>query len=156
MAENTADNTALAPITQERVEAQLDAFDLKYFRGDDGNTRTAFPGLVCFFEFTDAGCKISSRWLGTAATPEDIETLRETANQLNRIIPLVRTHPILRSDDTAVAIIEAPLFATVGVTDEQLRQMLEFYFSSAHHVKGELKEALPHIDDSLTEPESEA
>ena len=149
-----AENTALAPITQERIEAQLDAFDLKYFRGEDGNTRTAFPGLVCFFEFTDAGCKISSRWLGTAATPEDIETLRATANELNRIIPLVRTHPILRSDDTAIAIIEAPLFATVGVTDGQLQQMLEYYFSSAHHVMAELKQALPHLDDSLTESEA--
>lgn len=138
-----------APVDQERIEAVLDEFDLKHFRGDDGTTRTAFPGLVVFFQIEDFGFKVSTRWLATARTAEDIQTLRYESNTLNQMMMLIRLHPIVREDETAVLLIEAPFFTTAGVTDEQLRQMLSFYFSGIHHVAEQMRGHLPHIVDEL-------
>ena len=149
-----ADSAAktLAPITQERVEAQLDGFNLQYFRDEQGMTVTAFPGMVSFAEFADAGAKITTRWMGTITGDEDTRSIRERANELNSFIPLVRVHPVSRADGSTVVLMEAPLFSTVGVTDSQLRSMLELYFSTTHHLLGELRKALPHIsDDAITE-----
>ena len=155
----------LSPVTQERIEAQLDGFGLKHFRGEDGETTTAFPGLVCFFTVIDAGFKVSTRWMATARKPEQVQKLRYVANDLNAVVPLVRTHPIVREDETAVAVIEAPFFTTAGVTDSQLKSMLEFYFSAIHHIAEKLGKHVPGIldpmpgenDAAATEtPESEA
>lgn len=146
---------ALTPITQERVEAQLTGFGLQHFRNEEGVTVTAFPGMVCFIEFADAGCKITTRWLGIVETEEDTRTLRLRANELNRFIPVLRTHPISRSDGSTIALMEAPLFATVGVSDSQLKAMLEFYFSTVHQLQTELRKALPHIPDAMV-PETNA
>ncbi|MCP1388586.1 YbjN domain-containing protein [Corynebacterium sp. TA-R-1] len=147
----TESPTTLTPITQERIEAQLDGFGLKHFRGEDGTTTTAFPGLVCFFQITDAGFKISTRWLATARTQDEVQALRIAANDINRSVPLVRTHPITREDGTAVALIEAPFFTTLGASDEQLKKMLEFYFSAIHHVAAQLTERVPNIVDPQPE-----
>lgn len=145
------------PVDQERIEAVLDGFNLKHFRGDDGTTRTAFPGLVLFFQIAEFGFKISTRWMATVRSAEDIQTLRIESNNLNRAMPLIRLHPITRDDGTAVLLIEAPFFTTVGVTDDQLREMLSFYFSGIHHVADQMRGHLPHISDELPgDPESEA
>ena len=138
-----------APVDQERIETVLDEFDLMYFRGEDGTTRTAFPGLVVFFQIEDFGFKVSTRWLATARTDNDIETLRYESNTLNQMMMLIRLHPIVREDETAVLLIEAPFFTTAGVTDQQLRQMLSFYFSGIHHVAEQMRGHLPHIVDEL-------
>lgn len=144
----------LAPVTQERIEAVLDALGLKHFRGEDGQTHTAFPELVCFFQVADVGFKATTRWMATARDDKDIQTLRLMANDLNRAMPLVRTHPMVREDGTAIALVEAPFFAAPGVSDEQLRAMIEYYFSAIHHVKAQLGGQLAHIIDPR--PESEA
>ncbi len=137
------------PVDQERIEAMLDGFNLKHFRGEDGTTHTAFPGLVVFFHLESAGFKISTRWLATAKTAEEITALRLAANELNRLMPLVRVHPVLREDHTAVAIFEAPFFTPGGLTDEQLQSMLEFYFSAIHHMADQLNQELPDLTDPL-------
>lgn len=150
------------PVDQERIEAMLDGFKLKHLRGADGTTHTAFPGLVVFFHLENAGFKISARWLATAKTPADITGLRLAANELNRLLPLVRVHPVLRDDHTAVAIFEAPFFTPGGLSDEQLQAMLEFYFPAIHHIADTLNQQLPDLADPLSEtanpvpPECEA
>ena len=146
---------ALTPITQERVEAQLTGFGLQHFRNDEGLTVTAFPGMVSFFEFADAGCKITTRWLGAVESQDDTRTLHLRANELNRFIPVLRVHPMTRSDGSTIALMEAPLFATFGVSDSQLTAMLEFYFSTVHQLQAELRKALPHIPDEMV-PETGA
>lgn len=149
--------TTLTPVTQERIEAQLDAFNLKHFRSEEGLTHTAFPGLVVYFQVADFGFKASARWMATARTETDTRALRVKANEFNRAMPLVRTHPITRDDNTTVIIIEAPFLSNTGVTDEQLQAMLEFYFSAIHHIAGQLHEAFPQIEDAAaTQPGSEA
>lgn len=148
----TAPN-GLPPVTQERIEERLDGFGLKHFRDDEGMTVTAFPGLACFFVVNESGFKVTTRWMATARSAEDVRTLRLAANDLNQVLPLVRVHPIVRDDNSAVALIEAPFFTAGGATDEQLTAMLEFYFSAIHHVASELTGRLPGISDS---PESEA
>lgn len=137
----------LAPVDQERIEAVLDEFDLKHFRGDDGTTRTAFPGLVVFFQIEDFGFKVSTRWLATAREHDDIQVLRSETNLLNQMLMLIRVHPIIREDGTAVVLIEAPFFTTAGVTDEQLSQMLGFYFSEIHRISERLGAHMPQILD---------
>lgn len=148
--------TELTPLTQERIEAQLDAFGLKHFRGDDGLTRTAFPGLVCFFNIEPEGFQVTTRWLGTAQSVEDAATMRLFANELNRRMPLVRTRRHTREDGTAIVLFEGAFFTDPGVADSQLAGMLEFYFSAIHHMAEEFRGALPHLDDTLPAPESPA
>lgn len=147
--------TTFAPVSQDRIAATLEAMDLKYFREDDGDTRTAFPGLVVFFEVESEGFKATSRWMATASQPEDVETLCELSNHLNRSMPLVRVHPVRRDDGTAIAIIEAPFFSNDGFSDEQLQHMLEYFFSAIHHAAAQLREALPGLEEAFTDTPAE-
>lgn len=148
--------TAFAPLSQERIEAYLDAHDLKYFRSEDGMTETAFPGLVVFFEFANDGMKATARWMPVVRGDEDIQTARELANTLNQSMPLLRTHAVTREDGTAVVLFEAPFFTTGGAADAQVDGMLEFFFSAIHHTMGKLDEALPHLKGQTPETQSEA
>ena len=104
---------------------------------------------MVFFQIEDFGFKVSTRWLATARSAEDIQTLRLESNTLNQMMMRIRLHPVVRADGTAVLLIEAPFFTTVGVTDQQLRQMLNFYFSGIHHVAEQMRGHLPHIVDEL-------
>lgn len=139
----------LEPLTQERLEAQLSGLNLQHFRNEEGLTVTAFPGMACFFEFAEIGCKITTRWLGLIESEEDTATVRLRTNELNRFMPLVRTHPITRSDNSTIVLLEAPLFAPHGVTDGQLKAMLQFYFSTIHDLQRDLRKTLPHIADEM-------
>lgn len=147
---------ALSPITQERIEAQLDANNLKHFRSDEGMTETAFPGLVVFFQVSEVGFKATARWIPVVSGDADTRTARELANHLNASLPLVRTHAVRRDDATTVVLIEAPFFTTDGATDGQLKDMLDFYFSAIHHVMGQLDQALPHLKGQTPNTKGEA
>lgn len=148
--------TAFPLVTQDRIAATLEALDLKFYREDNGEVRTAFPGLVVFFEVENEGFKATSRWMAVVDGPEDTERLRELANTLNRSLPLVRVHPVQRADGTAIAIMEAPFFSGDGFADEQLREMCEYFFSAIHHVAGKLREAFPGREESFTDGAQEA
>lgn len=138
----------MQPVTQERIEAALDALELQYFRSsEDGLTRTAFPSIMCFFEVQDIGFKITSQWLGTAKMNADKQNLRLSINELNRSLPLLRAHPIQREDGGLVALFEAPFFSSDGFSDEQLQSMLQFYFSVMHYAVEALDENFAHIKD---------
>lgn len=148
--------TAFPPVSQDRIASTLEALDLKYYREDNGEVRTAFPGLVVFFEVEKEGFKATSRWMAVVDRPEDVEKLRELANTLNRSLPLVRVHPVQREDGTAIAIVEAPFFSGDGFADEQLREMCEYFFSAIHHVASKLREAFPGREESFTDGAKEA
>lgn len=148
--------TAFPPVTQERIASTLEGMDLKYFREDGGEVRTAFPGLVVFFEVEREGFKATSRWMAVVDEPEDVEKLREFANVMNRTLPLVRVHPVQRQDGTAIAIMEAPFFSGDGFADTQLREMCEYFFSAIHHVAGQLRETFPGLEESFNDGAKEA
>lgn len=134
------------PVTQERLERHLDTLNLTHFRGEsDGLTRTGFPGLVCFFQVEDAGFKVTTRWLAVSDTDADTLELRLLCNELNRSLPLVRVHPVVRPDQTTVVLMEAPFFTSGAVSDEQLANMIGFYFSAIHHVKDRLEAGMPQL-----------
>lgn len=139
----------LAPATTERIGQTLDELNLKYFHGEAGDIRTAFPGLAVFVEQQPQGFKASARWMAVLDTPKDIHDLRLKANEINRSLPLVRVHAVRRDDGTAVAIMEAPFFAIDGFTDAQLRSMLEYFFSAIHHVADLLRKQFPHVEEIL-------
>lgn len=144
----TEPTATFAPVTQERIAATLEALDLKYFRDEEkGDIRTAFPGLAIFFEVGEPGFKATARWMTIFNDPGEIAKLRVKANDMNRSLPLLRVHAITRNDNTAVAVMEAPFFARAGVTDTQLRQMIEFFFSIIHHCRDELKRTFPNAQD---------
>lgn len=144
----------LAPVTHDRIAATLDALNLQYYR-EDGEVRTAFPALAVFFEVEPQGFKATARWMATLTEEGDIQLLRRKANELNRALPLVRTHPVVRPDETAVCVVEAPFFASDGFTDEQVRQMLEYFFSIIHHVAEEMRTTFPHIEELVPTSEGE-
>lgn len=146
----------LTPITQERIEAHLDANNLKHFRSSEGMTETAFPGLVVFFQVSETGFKATARWIPVVSGETDTRTARELANHLNASLPLVRTHAVRREDATTVVLIEAPFFTNDGATDGQLNEMLNFYFSAIHHVMGQLDQALPHLKGQTPNTKGEA
>ena len=138
-----------APVTQERIEEHLDALNLTHYRGEeDGLTRTAFPGLVCFFIVDQAGFKVTTRWLALSDVSTQTQALRLECNELNRSLPLLRVHPVTREDATTVVLIEAPFFTSGAVSDGQLRKMLEFYFSGIHHVKERLEARFPQLAEN--------
>lgn len=140
----------LAPVTHDRIASTLEALGLQYYREDGrepNEVRTAFTGLAVFFETQPQGFKVSSRWMATLEDEADIQLLRRKANELNRALPLVRIHPVVREDGTAVCIADAPFFASDGFSDEQIRQMLEFYFSVAHLMTREMRATFPHIEE---------
>lgn len=137
----------LAPATHERIAATLTSMNLKYYTEEGGEVRTAFPGLAVFFEVGDQGFKASARWMATLSGASDIYTLRTKANEMNRSLPLVRVHPVVREDGTAVVVTEAPFFAADGFTDGQLREMLEYFFSAIHHVADEMRKQFPRIEE---------
>lgn len=139
-------DSALAPVTQSRMERHLDELNLTHFRGEsDGLTRTGFPGLVCFFQFEEVGYKITARWLPVCGDDTTAAALRRTVNELNRSLPLVRAHPVRRDDGTTVVLAEAPFFTSGGIDDEQLAQQVAFFFSTIHHVKDVLERKFPAL-----------
>lgn len=135
-------------ISQDRIAATLKSMGVQYFREDSGEVRTAFPSLMVFFEVAEGGFKATARWLGIIEG-DDIETLRLRCNEINRTMPLVRVHPVRREDD-AVVLIDAPFFSNEGFTDEQVRAVLDYYFSAIHHVVNLLREALPDTSELLS------
>ena len=148
--------TAFPTVSQDRIASTLNAMDVKFYREGNGEVRTAFPGLVVFFEVEKEGFKATSRWMAVLDQPADVEKLRELANSLNRSLPLVRVHPVQREDGTAIAIMEAPFFSGDGFADQQLREMCEYFFSAIHHVAGKLREASPGREESFTDTVKEA
>ncbi|WP_342319641.1 YbjN domain-containing protein [Corynebacterium mayonis] len=148
---------AFTPVTHQRIEALLTEAGLSHFRGDaDGEIRTAFPGLVCFFQLDSVGFKVTTRWLATARKPKDVLNLRIAANELNRTTPLVRVHAVPRDDGSTLALFEAPFFTSGGVSDTQLRGMLSFYFTVIRELGKALEAKLPHIlDAAVTEDTSD-
>ncbi|MBC3178634.1 YbjN domain-containing protein [Corynebacterium lujinxingii] len=141
--------TAFPAISQDRIAATLKAMDLKYYQEDTGETRTAFPGLAVFFDVANEGFKASARWMATVRGADQVATFRTRCNEINRTMPLVRVHPVRRDDDTAVALIEAPFFSNDGFSDDQIREMLEYYFSAIHHIAQLLRDALPDVEETL-------
>ncbi len=138
---------SLTPVTHDRLASTLEAMNLQYYRDEDGDLRTAFPGLAVFFQVAEEGFKTSTRWMANLTKTEDIEKARLISNQLNQSLPLVRVHPVLRDDLTCVIVIEAPFFAREGATDEQLKQMLDFYFSVIHHVAAAMRGSFPDVEE---------
>ncbi|OEY23763.1 hypothetical protein A0K93_03110 [Corynebacterium sp. BCW_4722] len=145
----------LAPANADRIAAVLDSLNLKYFRGEVGDIRTAFPGLAVFLEEQPEGFKASARWMAVLEEPKDIYALRLKANEMNRFLPLVRVHAVQREDNTAVVIIEAPFFATDGFTDEQLSNMIEYFFSAIHHTADVMRKQFPHVEEMLPGDDNE-
>lgn len=137
----------LAPVTHDRLASTLEAMNLQYYRDEDGDIRTAFPALAVFFQVEKEGFKASTRWMATLTAREDIEKARLVANKLNQSLPLVRVHPVLRDDLTCVIVIEAPFFTREGVTDDQLTQMLDFYFTVINHVGAAMHGSFPDVEE---------
>ncbi|PAT08832.1 YbjN domain-containing protein [Corynebacterium hadale] len=141
---------AFAPITQERVEATLDELGLKHYRSEsDDMTVTAFPSAVCFFRFDGDMFNIVARWLGTARTEEDKQALRRCVNTINRSLPRLRIHPTPWEDDAMLAFVDSPFFPSGGAEDEQLKRMLDFYFSMLRYATDALNEELSELRDDI-------
>lgn len=146
---------AFAPITQERVEATLDELGLKHYRSEsDDMTVTAFPSAVCFFRFDGDMFNIVARWLGTARTEEDKQALRRCVNTINRSLPRLRIHPTPWEDDALLAFVDSPFFPNGGAEDEQLKRMLDFYFSMLRYATDALNEELSELRDDIARERS--
>ena len=146
---------ALAPVTQERVEATLDAMGLKHYRSEsDGLTVTAFPSAVCFFRLEGDMFNIVSRWLGKAHSDEDKEALRRAVNHLNRSLPRLRAHRVDWEDGAMLAFIDAPFFPVRGLDDDQLHKILDFTFAMLRYATDSLNEQLPQLRAAATDGEA--
>lgn len=146
---------AFAPVTQERIEATLDALGLKHYRSEtDGLTVTAFPSAVCFFRIEGDMLNIVSRWLGKAHSDEDKAALRRAVNHLNRSLPRLRAHRVDWDDGAMLAFIDAPYFPVGGADDEQLQKILDFTFAMLRYATDTLNEQLPQLRDGSAEKEA--
>ncbi|MCT1629313.1 YbjN domain-containing protein [Corynebacterium sanguinis] len=133
-------------VTQDRIEALLTDLKLNHFRDSfDGMTRTGFPGLVCYFDVNPRGFKVTTHWLGAATTRHEAIELGLVLNQLNHELRHVRAHPVARGDGKTSVLFEAPFLTAGAVTDTQLRQVIEFYFSTIHRARDVLERRVPHL-----------
>ena len=123
------------PVTTERIFSALDRLGVEHARATDGSPCVRVAGLVCFFRADPSPSPVflraSGRWLATARTRDDVTRLRLAINEVNRAVPLVRVHPVLRRDGSALAVLDAAFFTNGAASDAQVCGMLEFFFAAA-------------------------
>lgn len=141
-------------VTQERIEQALTSLELNFERDEDGDTVLGFEELVCFFGVNDNNFVGWANWRGAATTEEDIAQLHLVINEVNKEVPMLRTSA--REGEAGVWPQGFTLFPTPeGVSDEQLKNMLDYFFYASHFMAAMLSEHIGHIKFEVPENEGE-
>lgn len=132
------------PVTQERIEQALSSLNLAFQRDKDDNTVLSLEELVCAFGVFENHFTGLANWRGIANNEEDGYQLRLAINEVNKKVPTMRTHA--RKFEDKVFPQGMVTFPTShGVSDEQLRIMLDRFFSSAHDMAALLHGFVGHL-----------
>ena len=128
-----------SPVTQERIDQALSSLGIAFHHDEYGNTAVNFDDMHCYFVINDNNFVARADWRGAATREEDFLPLRELINYLNTNMPSLRVS--VQTDKGGVQPQGFALFPLpLGVNDEQLKLMLDFFFTGVQQVADFLSE----------------
>lgn len=131
-------------VTKERVEATLDAMELRHYRDDDDDICVAFDNAFFYFRVDDNMAFCFGTWGGMSSDEELSLDMGRFTNRMNSSMVLGTAVPVSTEGGDTIRI-GLPLLMSEGVTDEQLSSMLDTFFQVSFSAFSMLEEQYPQL-----------
>ena len=128
-------------ISRQRIAKALTDLKLTFEINEDGEPVIEFEDLLCSFTIQPDHFSAWARWRGVATTEDDLHELRLIVNETNLEVPLVRAS-IMSTPHGHLPVGHTLFPATVGMTDAQIKDGLDYFFVCAHAMASLLNEAV--------------
>ncbi|MDO5677676.1 MAG: YbjN domain-containing protein [Propionibacteriaceae bacterium] len=135
---------AAPEVTNERIEACLDALELNYDT-ENGYVYVGFGRLICIFSAEHPMLVLDGMWAPILTEEKDVADLVGFAHTLNDRMMTPRTVVQQLEDSRARVVFGASVPIVEGMTDEQLKNAVVVALESMSSAAIELDETFPHL-----------
>lgn len=143
-----------SPVTRERIQQALTSLGMAFRQDEKENIIVSLEEVICVFGVFDDHFAGLANWRGGAANEEDGYQLRQVINEVNKKVPTMRTHA-RKAGEWVLPQGMVTFPTSCGVSDEQLRRMLDRFFASVHEMAALLSEFAGHLKIDASEKNGE-